>query len=110
MFLILYGLNQFFNFLPTSYGKMPENTQAFLDAIVAYLPAVYILEIIIGLFLLFNKWVGFILIVLFPLSISFLIFNLSHSDFNFLWTAILVAGLNIILMILEKDKFKPLFK
>ena len=71
---------------------------------------IFYLEIIIGLFLIFKKWFGFILIVLFPLSVAFLIFNFSNVELNFLWTALLVATLNIILIILEKDRFTSLFK
>ena len=82
LFLIIYALNQFLHFLPTSYGIMPENTREFIDAVVIYLPYLYIFEIVIGLLLVLNKWTSFIIIVLFPLSISFLIFNFSNNDFN----------------------------
>lgn len=110
LFLILYALNQFFHFLPTSYGKMPENTRDFIDAVVVYLPYLYVFEIIIGLFLIFNKWTSFILIVLFPLTVSFLIFNLSDNDFSKIWTALVVAILNIVLMVDYKEKYRTLFE
>ena len=109
LFLMAYALNQFLHFIPFSYGEMPENTRDFIDAVAVYLPYLYILEIIIGLFLAFNKWTPFILIVLFPLSISFLIFNLSDNDFSKTWTALIVAVLNIILVFGYKEKYKPLF-
>ncbi|HRV56279.1 MAG TPA: hypothetical protein P5264_12150, partial [Mangrovimonas sp.] len=54
LFLIVYGLNQFFHFIPSTYGQMPENTRSFIDAVVEYLPYLYIFEILIGLFLLLN--------------------------------------------------------
>ncbi|WP_242134521.1 DoxX protein [Aestuariivivens marinum] len=110
LFLIVYALNQFFHFIPFTYGEMPENTRDFIDAVAIYLPYLYIFEIIIGLFLIFNKWVPFILIVLFPLSVSFLIFNLSDNDFSKIWTALIVAFLNIMLLLGYKEKYKPLFK
>jgi|SRR5690554_4001311 len=109
LFLILYALNQFFHFLPTSYGKMPENAMEFLDAVLVYLPMLYIFEIILGLFLIFNKWTPFLLIVLFPLSVAFLIFSISNQDFLDALPALVVALLNFILLLFEKEKYKPLF-
>ena len=109
LFLIVYALNQFLHFLPTSYGTMPENTRDFIDSVAVYLPYLYIFEIVIGLFLIINKWSSFIIIVLFPLTISFLIFNLSNNDIIKIWPALIVAILNIILLINNKDKYKSLF-
>lgn len=109
LFLIVYGLNQFFHFFPSTYGEMPENTRSFIDAIVEYLPFLYVFEIIIGLFLVFNKWSAFINIVLFPLSIAFLMFTVLNQDFNNMWPALVVALLNFILMFKHKEAYKPLF-
>jgi putative oxidoreductase len=107
--LIIYALNQFFHFIPTGYGSMPENARNFIDGVAVYLPLLYIFEIVIGFFLIFNKWPSFILIVLFPLSVSFLIFNFANNDMSETWPALIVAGLNIALLLNEKEKYKPLF-
>lgn len=109
LFLIIYALNQFLHFLPTSYGIMPENTRDFIDSVAAYLPYLYVFEIIIGVFLIINKWSAFLIIVLFPLTISFLIFNLSNNDIVKIWPTLVVAFLNIALIIINKKKYKPLF-
>ncbi|NND52277.1 MAG: DoxX family membrane protein [Flavobacteriaceae bacterium] len=109
IFLIFYALNKFFHFLPASYGAMPDVTEDFLDAVASYLPALYIFEIIIGLFLIFNKWTPFILIVLFPLTVAFIIFSISNGDLVKAWPAFLVGILNVILLIGRKDIYKPLF-
>jgi putative oxidoreductase len=109
LFLIIYALNQFLHFLPTSYGAMPENTRSFIDSVAAYLPYLYLFEILIGLLLILNKWTPFIIIVLFPLTISFLIFNLSDNDFSKIWASLIVAFLNIALFFNYKEKYKPLF-
>lgn len=109
VFLIVYALNQFFHFLPTSYGQMPEESMYFIDAVAIYLPYLYILEIIIGLLLVMNKWTPFIVIVLFPLSLAFLIFNMTNNDISKFWPAIVVALLNIILLLNNSKKYKPLF-
>lgn len=110
VFLIAYALNQYFHFLPTSYGKMPEDAMMFIDAVVVYLPILYIFEIILGLLLIFNKWTALLLLVLFPLSIAFLIFSISNQDLVDALPAVIVAILNFVLMLFEKEKYEPLFK
>jgi hypothetical protein len=110
VFLIVYGLNQFLHFYPSGYGKMPDDARQFIDAVVIYLPILYVFEMLIGLFLIINKWSAFILVVLFPLSVSFLIFMYANQDFSESWSALLVALLNIALLIGEREKIAPLFK
>ncbi|WP_111308177.1 hypothetical protein [Confluentibacter sediminis] len=109
LFLMIYALNQFLHFLPTSYGQMPEDSRYFIDAIAMYLPYLYIFEMVIGLLLVTNKWTPFIVIVLFPLTVSFLIFNMTNNDISKFWPAVVVAFLNIILLINNSKKYKPLF-
>ena len=110
VFLIVYALNQFLHFLPTGYTEMPEDARNFLDAVAMYLPLLYLFEIITGLFLIFNKWLAFILIVLFPLSISFLFFTFANQDLSETWPALIVASINVILLVYEREKYRPLFK
>ena len=109
-FLILYALNQFLHFFPTDYGKMPDNARHFIDAVVMFLPALYLFEILIGVLLIFNKWSALVLIVLFPLSVSFLIFMFTNQDFSETWSALVVAILNVVLIINEREKYIPLLK
>lgn len=109
LFLIVYALNKFFHFIPSGYGEMPEESENFIDSVAIYLPYLYFFEIIIGLLLLINKWPAFIYIVLFPLTIAFLIFTLNNQDFKEMLPALVVAVLNIILIFKEKVTYKPLF-
>lgn len=109
LFLILYALNQFLHIVPTGYGSMPESSREFIDSVAGYLPALYIFEIVIGLLILLNKWVPFLLIVLFPLSIAFLIFSISNQDLLENWPAFVVAILNVILVYYERRIYTPLF-
>lgn len=109
LFLIVYALNKFFHFIPSSYGQMPENAKDFLDSTVVFLPYLYILEIIMGLLLILNKWSALLYIVLFPLTVSFLIFSFTNKDFSDMWPALIVAILNIILLFSAKEKYRPLF-
>ncbi len=108
-FLIIYAVNQFLHFFPTSYGEMPDFARQYLDAIASFLPALYIFEILVGIFLVFNIWIPFIAIVLAPLSVNFLIFNFANGGWNIL-TAAFVAVLNLILIYQYWGKYKPLFK
>jgi len=110
LFLIVYALNQFLHFLPTSYGKMPEDAMDFIYAVIVYLPFLYVFEIILGLLFIFNKWTPFLLLVLFPLSVAFLIFSISNQDFIDALPALVVAFLNFTLILFEKEKYKPLFE
>ena len=110
LFLIVYALNQFLHFFPTGYSEMPEDAQDFLDAVVMYLPLLYVFEIVTGLLLIFNKWSAFILIVLFPLSVSFLIFTFANQDLSETWPALIVAALNVTLLVSSRGRYKPLFE
>lgn len=109
VFFIVYALNQFFHFLPLSYGEMPENSKDFLDAVVIYLPYLYVFEILIGVLLILNKWTKFILIVIFPLSIAFLIFHFTNNDMSKIFPALFVAFLNVFLLFKNRESYKPLF-
>ena len=109
LFLIGYALNQFFHFVPSSYGDMPPKAMDFIDATVTYLPMLYLFEIVLGLLLLLNKWTAFLLLVLFPLSIAFLIFSISNQDMSDAWPAMVIALITITLLLFEKEKYQPLF-
>ena len=120
LFLIVYAANQFIHVFPTSYGNMPEFTESYLDGIAPFLPALYIFEIIMGLLLVFNIWNPLLLIILAPLTINFLIFNVTNlivdiadsssasTKIGTVWPAALVAILNIILIIQYRNKYRPL--
>lgn len=108
-YLILYAVNQFLHFMPSGYGKMPDFTRDYLDAMLPFLPALYIFEIILGIAFISNKWVPFLIIVLAPLSVNFLIFNLANGGWNII-SAAFVAVLNLVLIYQYWDRYKPLFK
>jgi putative oxidoreductase len=108
-FLIVYALNQFFHFFPMSYGNMPDFTRDLIDATIPFLPALYVFEILLGLMLIWNKWVPLIAIVLAPLSISFVIFNVSNGGWNIL-SAAFVAVLNLWLLYAHRQKYLPLLE
>jgi hypothetical protein len=108
-FLVVYAANQFLHVIPTGYGDMQEFTRLFLDAVLPFLPFLYIFEILLGIILIWNKWVPFLIILLAPLSVNFLIFNFVNGGWNIV-PALIVALLNIILLYQYKEKYKPLFE
>lgn len=88
---------------------MPDFTREYLDSILPFLPALYIFEIILGIVLIMHRWIPFIMILLAPLSVNFLIFNISNGGWNIV-SAAFVAAFNLIIIILHRESYKPLFR
>lgn len=107
--LLIFGLNKFLQFIPSP--ELPENATAFLTSLAAtgyVIPVVGILEILIGLLLVTNRWVGFALVVLAPISVNILLFHL-FLDIPGISGALVVALFNGILMYKMWPKYRPLF-
>ena len=76
--LVVFGLNKFLNFIPAP--ELPENAADFINSLAStgyVLQVVGVIEILIGLLLLLNKWVAFALVVLVPISVNILLFHLN---------------------------------
>ncbi|NND63031.1 MAG: DoxX family membrane protein [Flavobacteriaceae bacterium] len=107
--LLAFGLNKFIGFLPLP--ELPENASSFmtsLDATGYVLPAIGVLEIVIGLMLLLNKWVPFALILLAPISVNIILFHL-FLDLPDIGGALVITVLNVILIYKYWKAYKPLF-
>jgi uncharacterized membrane protein YphA (DoxX/SURF4 family) len=107
--LVVFGLNKFLNFIPAP--ELPENAANFINSLAStgyVLQVVGVLEVLIGLLLLFNKWVAFALVVLVPISVNILLFHL-FLDIPGISGALLVTVFNGILMYKLWPKYKPLF-
>ncbi len=107
--LLVFGLNKFLNFITAP--ALPENAEAFITSLATtgyVLQVVGVIEILIGLLLLINKWVAFALVVLVPISVNILLFHL-FLDIPGISGALLVTILNGILMYKLWPKYKPLF-
>ena len=105
--LLVFGLNKFLHFIPMD--APPEGS--FMHALgeTGYMfPLIAISEIIPGFLLLINKWKGFALAWLVPISVNIIIFHLKF-DPSTIGPAALVAILNIALIYANWDKFKSLF-
>ncbi|MGB3342540.1 MAG: DoxX protein [Aequorivita sp.] len=109
--LIFFGLSKFiqFNFMPTptfteeatNFMKSLHNTGYVLLVLGAF-------EIIIGLLLLFKKWVSFALILLAPITLNILLFHL-FLDSPGILLAMIVVGLNGMLIYKHWKNYRPLF-
>ena len=108
LILIIFGLNKFLNFIPLP--PMPEAAQAFMGALIetGYLMVIVaIVEIIAGIFLLFNRYSAFMLILIFPILLNALLFHL-FLDLKGIGGALLTISLTIFLMVKAFDSYKIL--
>ncbi len=108
--LILFGLNKFisFGFMQTNF---PEEAADFMKSLIntGYLLTVLgLFEILIGLLLLFNKWVSFALLLLAPITVNILLFHI-FLDSPDIIVALIVFLLNVILIYKHWKVYKPLF-
>ena len=107
--LVVFGSNKFLHFipLPPATGSAGDFMNS-LGATGYIFPIVGILEVFIGIMLLFKKWVAFALVLLAPISINILLFHL-FLDIPGVSAALLVAILNGILIYKYWKQFIPLF-
>lgn len=106
--LIIFGANKFGNFMPMP--EMSGDAAEFMGVLgkAGYFEILGVLEIIIGLFLIFNKWVGLALVVLAPLAFNMLLYHFNY-DMGGIGGAALVSILTIALFYGNWGRFKTLF-
>jgi len=109
--LIFFGLSKLihFNFMPTHIYT--GDAAIFIDSLsnTGYiLKVVGFFELIIGLLLLFNKWVPFALLLLAPITLNILLFHL-FMDTPGLIIAVVILALNAILIYKHWKVYRPLF-
>ncbi len=106
LILVLFGLNGFLQFMP-----MPEMTAEAGELMGAmakagyFFPIIAIVEIIVGILLLINKYTALALIVLFPIMLNAFLFHL-FLDIAGIGGAALAVTLNTFLLIADKEKYK----
>lgn len=109
LILVVFGANKIYSFIPLP--QPPAEAADFMSSLADtgyILTVVAILEIIIGLMLIFKLWVPFALLVLVPISLNILLFHL-FLDVPAIGAALLVVGLNTILLYKHRVKYRPLF-
>ena len=109
--LVLFGLNKL---LPSPFIPLPELPSKAADFMTSLantgyvLKTVGLLEIMIGLMLLFKKWIAFALVLLAPISLNILLFHL-FLDLPGIGGALLVSILNGILIYKHWSQYQSLF-
>src|SRR5690606_6781894 len=109
--LIFFGLSKLihFSFMPTHIYT--GDAAIFIDSLsnTGYiLKVVGFFELVIGLLLLFNKWVPFALLLLSPITLNILLFHL-FMDTPGLIIAVVILSLNAILIYKHWKVYRPLF-
>lgn len=108
--LLFFGANKLFEFIPLY--KLPNQATSFMESLQSSGYVIYvvaILEIVIGLMLLFKKWVPFALILLAPISLNILLFHL-FLDVSDVWVAIIIVSFNVVLIYKYWKAYRPLFQ
>ncbi len=109
LLLILIGANKFLQFIPAP--NMPDDAAQFMGSLKAtgyILPVLGVVEICIGLMLLFNKWVAFAVLALVPVSVNILLYHV-FLDIPHIGIAAIVAVINFLLIYKLWPKYRPLF-
>jgi len=105
--LLVFGGNHFFGFLPSP--TLPaDNLMVQLIATGYLWQLIGLTEIVAGLLLILNKWKGFALIVMAPISLNIILYHFTY-DLASIGPGALVAILNTLLIYANWNKFKTLF-
>ena len=108
IFVLVFGLNKFFQFLPAPEG-MSEAAGAYFGALTSakVITLVAIVEIVAGVALIFNKYGALLALILMSVSVNAVLFHATLDPGNIL-PAIVLLVLNIAVLLGYKDKYKDL--
>ncbi len=110
LMLIVFGLNKFLQFMPMP--PLPDAAGEFMGALGKsgyIMPIVAIVEIIVGILLLLNKYVPLAMIILFPVLLNAFLFHL-FLDLPGIGGAAVAIAMNIYLFFAHKASYSELFK
>jgi len=108
LILIVFGLNKFLQFLPPP--EMGEAAGAYMGGLAGsgyFFPLLALTEIVTGLLLAINKYVGLALVILAPVSLNIMLFHVSMEPASGM-IGYVVFILNFFLIYTNKDKFSSL--
>lgn len=108
LFVLVFGLNKFLNFLPAPEG-MSEAAGSYFGALVSAktITLVAIVEVVTGLALIFNKYGALMMLILMSVSINAVLFHATLDSGNIV-PALVLLVLNIAVLFGYKDKYKAL--
>ena len=108
--LVFFGSNSLFPFFTPP--PSPEKAQAFWAGLAPtgyFIPFLGLVLVVVGLMLLFNKWVPLALVILAPISVQILLFHL-FLDPGTILLGLIVVLLNLYLGVKNFKAYKPMFK
>ena len=108
IFVLIFGINKFLNFLPAPEG-MSADAGAYFSALVnsKTMVLVAIVEIAAGLALILNKFGALMALILMSISINAVLFHAVLDPGN-IAPALALIALNIVTLIGYKEKYKNL--
>jgi len=110
LMLVAFGVNKLYPFMP-----MPEASLAVQEAFTNLiglkfiLPSIAIIEILVGISMLLNKYTSIALVVLVPISYSIVAFHLTF-DIAGIGGAVVVATINAVLLFSKREHFTEILK
>jgi len=110
VFVLIFGLNKFLNFMPAG-GDMSEEAMTYFGALSSTntIQLVAIVEILAGLAFIFNKFGALLAIILMSVSVNAVLFH-ATLDLGNIGPALGLLILNIIVLIGYKDRYKDLLR
>jgi uncharacterized membrane protein YphA (DoxX/SURF4 family) len=108
LFVLVFGLNKFLQFLPAPEG-MSESAGAYFGALMSakVITLVAIVEIVAGIALIFNKFGALLALILMSVSVNAVLFHATLDPGNIV-PAIALLVLNILVLYGYKDKYTDL--
>ena len=110
LLLAFSGFNKLIGFLENP--PLPEAATALISALFnsGYMMTVVgIFEIVIGIMMVFNRFVPLAAVLLVPLSINFILFHL-FLDLRGIIPAVVISIANLYIVMVNWDLYKPLLK
>ncbi len=107
LFVLVFGLNKFFNFIPMEAPT--GDAGAFFGALASAqtLSLVAIVEIVAGIALIFNKYGALMALILMSVSVNALLFHATLAPGDMAGAVVLVI-LNVLVLFGYKDKYQGL--
>ena len=108
--LLIFGMNKFIAFIPIfDMAPAAANFMESLNSTGYVLYVVASLELLIGVLLLFKKWVPFALVLLAPIVVNVLLFHL-FLDVSGMFVAVLMLAITGVLIYKYWKSYSSLFQ
>ena len=108
--LVVFGLNQFLNFIPQPEVEMPEKALTFVAALMDsgyMMPLIAITQLFTGVCLLTNRFVALAMVVFFPFMVNSIAFHI-YLEPSGLPMACAFLFLNLYLAWVHRAAYRPM--